>query len=42
LQAIHPDYQHQGLGKKLFAYQLQASGVKEVFIEVSVPSQKSE
>ncbi|VVM17823.1 Isocitrate dehydrogenase [NADP] (EC [uncultured Gammaproteobacteria bacterium] len=31
---IHPDYQHQGLGKKLFVYQLQASGVKEVFIEV--------
>lgn len=33
---IHPDYQHQGLGTKLFAYQLQASGAKEVFIEVRV------
>ena len=33
---IHPDYQHQGLGAKLFAYQLQASDAKEVFIEVRV------
>jgi ribosomal-protein-alanine N-acetyltransferase len=33
---IHPDYQHQGLGTKLFAYQLQISGVKEFFIEVRV------
>ncbi|CAB5497558.1 hypothetical protein [uncultured Gammaproteobacteria bacterium] len=33
---IHPDYQYQGLGQKLFDYQLQTSGVKEIFIEVRV------
>ncbi len=31
---IHPDYQHQGLGNKLFAHQLQVSNIKEIFIEV--------
>jgi ribosomal-protein-alanine N-acetyltransferase len=34
---VHPDYQHQGLGRALFDYlvqQLQLLGINDIFIEV--------